>query len=483
MVREKDRESLIRVAAATTAGMLAGTAPSGSAAGLTPWAIADVARTSIAWGGFARPIADETTLVQLTNAYVNVEEELLEKSGSTPTALMEFMARMSMEQFPLQLDVMPELARAKLLFDRNRPFSAAHSPEVMKGGWFEDLYGYSLDDFLGSVFLAHGAALSNLGTYEPSWLREAADSGALGELTFEVISGVFRDHLSATVHQFKVRNRSAQSSVTDKKKKYAFNPLRDRPFITDVAATPVAPLAHSIMGKVSPSSIYYSAIRSLGEGFGRDLGHVFEDYVGDQLRILGATLTPEVGYKKGKDLIRSTDWFLELEDWLVLLECKSARPVESVRLGDENILDLLDSNLGKGIRQVNRSHSDFSLIKAQEGSLSMKPRLGLVVTLEPFFANNNPWLREHLQAADIPLAIASAAELESLVTLGAGELNAALTDAASVAAPSTAIFLNDGLKSAAGRANVLLRDAFDGYAFMKFLDREVSDVGDEPLHS
>jgi hypothetical protein len=470
MVRAEDRESLVRLAASTSAGMLAGAVPTGSALGLTPWAIADLARTSIAWGTFAHPPATAESLVRLANAYANVEDEFLEKSGSSSTALTEFVARTVQEQFPLQLNAMPDLARAKLLFDPRRLFPTAHVPEVMTGNWFEGLYGYSLDDFLTCAFLAHGAAMSNHGMYNPSWLRAATETGEFGEVSFAAVEGVFYDHLAMTVDDFKIRNRLAQDRVSNAKKKFAFNPLRDRPFITGLTEVPIAPLVHSIMAKVSPSSIYYQAIRSLGEGFGRDLGHVFEDYVGDQLRLLGAPVHAEIAYTKGKNQLFSTDWFVELDDWLLLVECKSARPVESVRLGEASMLEALDSNIGKAVRQVNRSHLDFPLINARQPSLAAKPHFGLVVTLEPFFINNNPLLRDQLESAAMPLAIASAAELEALMTLSARKLNCSLTSAAMAAAPSTNCSLNDALKIPASRGNPLIEAAFAGYSFMEFLD-------------
>src|SRR5437016_11221185 len=63
-----------------------------------------------------------------------------------------------------------------------------------------------------------------------------------------------------------------------------------------------------------------------------------------------------------------------------------------------------------------------------------RPRVGIVTTLEPYWAANTPFIREYLGELDIPVTVASARELGHAVdvlcaTGGSAALRAVLTDA------------------------------------------------------
>ena|SRR5438477_12255107 len=63
-----------------------------------------------------------------------------------------------------------------------------------------------------------------------------------------------------------------------------------------------------------------------------------------------------------------------------------------------------------------------------------RPRIGIVTTLEPYWAANTPFIREYLGELDIPVTVASARELGHAVdvlcaTGGSAALRAVITDA------------------------------------------------------
>jgi hypothetical protein len=170
--------------------------------------------------------------------------------------------------------------------------------------------------------------------------------------------------------------------------------------------------------KASPLGIYYAGLEKWGTQFSADLGELFEAYVGRQLGLLpDATVLPEIAYgrKKGE---RSVDWFAVFDDCVMLVEVKSTRPTEPVRLGDAKLADALDGILSKAVRQLNTS---ASLIRSRqpgfEGLPTDRPLLGLVVTMEPFHTVNAPFTRDYLPFCDIPFRVCSVLELEQLATV------------------------------------------------------------------
>ena len=76
------------------------------------------------------------------------------------------------------------------------------------------------------------------------------------------------------------------------------------------------------------AGLYFTGLPRWDEAFTRDLGNLFEAYVGRQLGLVpGATLQPEIQYGRGGD--KSIDWFLVFPDFAVLVEAQLARPTRS----------------------------------------------------------------------------------------------------------------------------------------------------------
>lgn len=59
----------------------------------------------------------------------------------------------------------------------------------------------------------------------------------------------------------------------------------------------MCPVPYLALAKATPWGLYFTGLSRYGEGFARDLGHLFEQYIGRQLRLLpGAQVLGEVSY-------------------------------------------------------------------------------------------------------------------------------------------------------------------------------------------
>jgi hypothetical protein len=86
------------------------------------------------------------------------------------------------------------------------------------------------------------------------------------------------------------------------------------------------------------------------------MGHLFEAYVGRNLRLLPDTdLHPEVIYAdgpKGRNMLKSVDWIVEFPDLVLLVEVKATMPTEAVRLGDLDGAPKAWDKVGKACCQI-----------------------------------------------------------------------------------------------------------------------------------
>jgi hypothetical protein len=243
---------------------------------------------------------------------------------------------------------------------------------------------------------------------------------------------VIESQYTATREQLQDLQHAAEShaGVPDSQyRRFGFNPLSGRPAVAGLADRLLIPVPAFIVRKASPLGIYYSGLEKWGTPFSADLGELFEAYVGRQLGLLpDATVVPEIahGRKKGE---RSVDWFAVFDDCVVLVEVKSTRPTEPVRLGDARLPDALGGVLSTAVRQLNTSASRIrSNQPGFEDLPADRPLLGLIVTMEPFHTVNTPFTRDYLPACDIPFRVCNALELEQFVTVADISAGALLLD-------------------------------------------------------
>lgn len=463
-VRREDRDSLLARCAEATAAMSRGeVAHELKATGLVDWNVADVARTALAWGGFQRPEADGQTLLRLCNMNALLIDEGEVARPDPSERLAHLLPRMIFEQFPRQRSPFDLISRTLLLFGSASELPPGFAPKAMVPGWFESITGLTLDEYVESIFIIWVETQQRNGAFSLELLDGPGYKGLEHVFSVDAVRTTFTEHLVTTPDEFKAVNRRWQDKATSPQKKFTFNPLVSRPFIDGVAEYPLAPWLQAVVAKASPASIYHLGFEKLGKRFPDELGHVFQHYVGRQLKLIAQPreVIPELRYGPARSSIDSCDWLLDLPGLLVLMECKSRQPIESLRIGSDRWIDVIADSTGHGIDQLNESHRNIDSIAALNPKIDpRKPRVGLVVTMEPFYINENWFVRERLIEAEFPVGVISAGELESLVTLSADELARALREA-SDAAENNVMLLTQALDAAQGRENSLIVSTFD----------------------
>ncbi|MGH3775503.1 MAG: hypothetical protein ACRDRR_07160 [Pseudonocardiaceae bacterium] len=258
----------------------------------------------------------------------------------------------------------------------------------MSPGWPERLLGCRLEEYVGAAILLLTGALKNAGTFDLEWLTQPQFEEVTREIPADVLRAVIEKQYMATRDQLRTRQQEAEGriGVPDRDyRRFGFNPLSSRPVVAGLADTLVIPVPGFIVRRASPLGIYYTGMDKWGSGFSEDLGELFEVYVGRQLDLLpDARVLPEIAHGR-KESALSVDWFAVFDDCVVLIEVKSTRPTEPVRLADGRAGDELRRMLGHAVNQLNTSAGRVrSGQPGFEEVPSDRPMVGLVVTMEPF---------------------------------------------------------------------------------------------------
>lgn len=384
-------------------------------ASMPPWGLATIARESILWGNEHRPQGvTDGDLREVLNGYSNLYEPPRSPSDNSAHSLL---TRVAYDQFPYQESLFEELSRSHvLLIDGTREVET----EVLSAEAWSGILGMPLPLAVGTTFFLSVAAEKNEGWFDPRWLDQPNFAEILEVWPRDAILRR-AEQLSASVPEFK----AAYAAVPKPGRgfeRYAFNPLITRPFVRWPDGRFLAPQPRLILRTVTPGALYYDGIAALGAAFGRDLGHLTEWYVGQQLHTLpGAAVFPEVAYDKSRR--RSIDWFLVLPSLVILLEVKSARFGLLDRAADPGFETRIGEVLQKAVTQLQRTSEaidagvpEFDHIPAD------RPRVGMVVTAEPYYLANTPMVRSLLPKADLPVLTASLRDLEHAVDLGASQI-------------------------------------------------------------
>jgi len=247
------------------------------------------------------------------------------------------------------------------------------------------------------------------------WLDRPELASLTTALPPELITTITERNFVGTVDWFKSRRATSLSSSY---RRFSFNPLLAKPVVAGILTEYLIPVPAQLFRKVSPLGLYYTGVSQWDNAFAEDVGELFEQYVGRQLQqVSDATVHAEITY--GKDCNRSVDWIVVCHDAVILVEVKSARPTDAIRLGKPNAVDEFRRMLGHAFKQLDTTndliasqHPQFSHIPAD------LPRVGLVVTMEPFeIANVKPILDFHEVEPPIPTNVCASIDLELLVTL------------------------------------------------------------------
>ena len=166
----------------------------------------------------------------------------------------------------------------------------------------------------------------------------------------DTVIRVLDAHFATSTEQFRAEDQkaAARAGVDDQLRRFTYNPLRGHPLLTGFGAGYLCPMPQLAWAKATPWGVYFTGLGHYGDRFARDLGHLFEQYIGRQLRLLpDAQVLPEITYGPRTARRKTVDWIVVLPEVVLLVEVKSAIPTEPVRLGTPDAADAMLSKLGK----------------------------------------------------------------------------------------------------------------------------------------
>jgi len=374
-----------------------------------PWALAEIARVSLAYGNEHRPAATEDHLLQCSNAYTDLNDPELGDGYQGP--LTGFFLRIC-EQLEYQVPLQNEMSRAAAIFLNTKP---AGTPRVIRDDWQTELFGTDLISFVAAGQMLHMAARPNSGRFNPNWLDLPNFSFLPTVIDPARLRTAWRRNYVIDQAAFKKLNgRQAPSPW----RRFTHNPLLSHPAVSGIHNDWLIPTPALVVRRLSPLGIYYAGLNLWGKPFADDLGDLLEQYIGNQLRLIPEA-DVEPGFRYDRDNKETVDFIVTLPELVVLVEVKSVRPTAAVRAGAPDAESELQRMLGKGVRQIeradnliNNAHPAFAHIPTD------RPRAGLLVTMEDFHILNSGFHSPIFhRTSQLPISICSAGELEHWVTV------------------------------------------------------------------
>ncbi len=285
---------------------------------------------------------------------------------------------------------------------------------------------------------------------------------------------VIDDHFAASVAQLRsddtrVNRKSRSAPGYDRRlRRFEYNPLRARPAISGIGPLYLCPSPGLVWAKATPWGLTLSGIEHFGVKFPRDLGHLFEAYIGRQLGLLaGARVLSEITYTGPDGPCKSADWIVVFDDLVLLVEVKAMMPTQSMRLGGQAAVEDIATKLTKAHEQIDAT---AARIAAKDPAFTLvpnnRPILGLVVTLQPFHIANIPDHKALFPNTMTTVRIASAADVEMLVVLEDEPVSKFLNDLAADPERSTWGLLA-ALRDHKGRRNPILDQGWASYPWPK----------------
>lgn len=385
-----------------------------------PWALADVARVSLAANARGpRAQATPKDLDYILAMYNNLDEPLRAEGGGLEQ-VEAFMLRVAGEQFSWQEQDYKAAARSAAVL-LHTPFPPDKPPRRITPGWEHKMLGCSLVEYVSTARILWASALANQGRFNLAYIDGPAADPEWSVIDPALVRRALDTHFAIAVTDFARANRKASAAAAyDRRlRRYTYNPLRGQPAVTGLGPDYLCPIPQLAWAKTTLAGLYFTGLDRLGTGFTEDLGHLFEQYVGRQLQLIpGATVIPEIIYTGGSTRDRSVDWIVVFDDLVLLVEVKSAAPTEQNRLGGPDAWKLAIEKIGNGFTQIERTATK---IKGRHPAFAAIPDdrrvLGLVITREPFPTANWPGVHRLFPAISIPTSITGIAELESIVTM------------------------------------------------------------------
>lgn len=384
-----------------------------------PWGLAAAARESLLFGNEFR--SSNVNRHELQGLMEKFQETVDLPPQDDTDFYLKFMTQFMYEQYPFQESMFEEVSRSHAWMVQG--LHEVQTEVISEATLASMLDGVPIKDAIGATFLLQVGAWQNSGTYNPNWLNMKHFTEVLEIYPRKNIEKMAA-RITTTPQQFR-ENFIATAPETQRATRFNYNPLIATPFVDMGDGKPVAPATRLILSTVTPSGLYYPGVRKHGSAFARDLGRLFEHYIGRQLNLLkGARVTPEISYGRGNGS-KSVDWFVVLPHLVILVEVKSARLGPGEKVGSPKLIETLNKTISRArnqlaetIKRISEQHAEFEDIPTD------RRMLGLIVTAEPFYTANN-YLFQRNQATipggnipDVPITVLSANELEKLVLLG-----------------------------------------------------------------
>jgi hypothetical protein len=431
-----------------------------------PWGLAAIARESLLHGNERRdrPITDDGILVLLLKFFDS--DIPREPAPGDPGVLVSLVTPILYEQFPWQESIFEELARSHALMIEG--LDEVDTKVISEQALAEIFSGVPLGDAIVATFVLQVGANQNGGLYDSSWLDQDNFKDVLELYPRGNIEAAAR-RLTATQKEFQ-DDFAKWSHGIKELAKFDYNPLVRTPFVELADGVTVAPAPRLIMRTVTPGGLYYPGLEHYDDAFTTDLGHLFEHYVGRQLRLIeGAEVHPELNYGPRRDK-KSVDWFIVLPGLVLMIECKLKRLSLAARAGGPALFPELERAVGRAYGQLERSVEQLAAKTLEFSHIpSDRPLLAIIVSAEPIYGGNAYLVEKygaklsagHLQ--NVPVAAISARDLEAWVTHGAA-IQERLLEVLHDHTIGTALPIND-VRLHSDRPNTILRNAWDSYPF------------------
>lgn len=392
---------------------------------VTPWALGLAAKESIVWGNENRPSGvTDKDITEICAAFASLSDPIGRRDGSVESTPSSFFVRVGNEQFGFQMSPSEEIGRVQAMFGMGLE---SVKTEVITESTLRTLLGCSIQDFIGVGLLLMVSAKQNAGYFDLAWIDAPNFEEIRKEIPAETIRSVFEQHFATDFVDFRAMATPKPGATSLSLRRYEFNPLAARPFVRMPDGRYLAPQPGYVTQRLSPSAIYYLGADRLGDPFTRDVGELFQAYIGRQLAQLpDAIIYPEVVYDRDQ---RSVDWFAVWDDVVVLIEVKSARLRQGARMGLDDLSSNLEGSVGRAYRQIERTarlieegHPAFAHIPTD------RPIISLFVAMEPMWVVNSPFVQKLITTSkpSVPVMTVASRELEHLVAVGLDEPAGAL---------------------------------------------------------
>ncbi|NTU49681.1 MAG: hypothetical protein HGA87_02085 [Desulfobulbaceae bacterium] len=334
--------------------------------------------------------------VLLANSIQAEFDEALLRDGDIYT----FFSRLSQQQLWWQENQVRYFSRNHILLNQIAVEDKFKS-HINLNEVFLKHYGLSIYDYMTIGWAVFGVTCEKPFFKKPQLLNHTVS--AFKEILTEEKLDKFLNLMCVDYSRFRKASEDVNKSVRQGYEQYQFNPLFKLPIIesdkrfsaTYSVAPYVVPNIFLLLRKLCDGlywtlrDIFKEADSKHSRDFLSLFGHIFEDYVGKQLRLFSdkytvLKLNEDDASREGK---KTADWLIDDKECLVLIECKSQLLPNSVRgaFDEENFKSWCVENIVKAVEQL--CSSEDALLSGMVKGVSVNGRtiFKVIVTYENIY--------------------------------------------------------------------------------------------------